>query len=94
MPAAVLGRLCLFMAFSWEVNGRNFLSAFLKVSGCTVDKCLPIIRIGVQTNLLGFRYILITKESKIFHLSRLMTKPTKWHVRPAKTQISLGIRPV
>ena len=26
--------------------------------------------------------------------SRLVTKPTKWHVRPAKTQISLGIRPV
>ena len=23
-----------------------------------------------------------------------MTKPTKWHVRPAKTQINLGIRPV
>ena len=23
-----------------------------------------------------------------------MTKPTKWHVRPAKTQISPGIRPV
>ena len=23
-----------------------------------------------------------------------MTKPTKWHLRPAKTQISLGIRPV
>ena len=28
------------------------------------------------------------------HLNRLMTKPTKWHVRPAKTQISLCIRPV
>ena len=27
-------------------------------------------------------------------LSRLMTKQTKWHVRPAKTQIRLGIRPV
>ena len=27
-------------------------------------------------------------------LSSLMTKPTKWHVRPAKTQISLGIHPV
>ena len=26
------------------------------------------------------------------YLSRLVTKPTKWHVRPAKTQISLGIR--
>ena len=27
-------------------------------------------------------------------MSRLMTKPAKWHVCPAKTQISLGIRPV
>ena len=27
-------------------------------------------------------------------LSLNMTKPTKWHVRPAKTQISLAIRPV
>ena len=27
-------------------------------------------------------------------MSRLMTNPTKWYVRPAKTQISLGIRPV
>ena len=27
-------------------------------------------------------------------MSRLMTKPSKWHVRPAKTQISLGICPV
>ena len=28
------------------------------------------------------------------NLSRLVTKPTKWHVYPAKTHISLGIRPV
>ena len=28
------------------------------------------------------------------NMSRSMTKPTKWHVRPARTQISLGIRPV
>ena len=27
-------------------------------------------------------------------MSRLVTKPTKWHVRPAKTHISLGICPV
>ena len=27
-------------------------------------------------------------------LSSLTTKPTKWHVRPPKTQISLGIHPV
>ena len=29
-----------------------------------------------------------------WHLSRLMTKPSNWPVRPAKTQISLGIHPV
>ena len=28
------------------------------------------------------------------YMNRLMTKQTKWHVRPAKTQITLGIRPV
>ena len=28
------------------------------------------------------------------YMSRLVTKPTEWHVRPAMTQISLGIRPV
>ena len=27
-------------------------------------------------------------------MSLILTKPTKWHVRSAKTQISLGIRPV
>ena len=28
------------------------------------------------------------------HMSSVMTKSTEWHVRPAKTRISLGIRPV
>ena len=28
------------------------------------------------------------------HMSRLTIKPTKWHVRPANTQISLSNRPV
>ena len=28
------------------------------------------------------------------HMSHLVTKPTKWHVHPATTQISLGIHPV
>ena len=28
------------------------------------------------------------------YMSHLMKKPTKWHVHTAKTQISLGIRPV
>ena len=31
---------------------------------------------------------------KTYEMSHLVTKPTKWHVRQAKTQISLAIRPV
>ena len=30
----------------------------------------------------------------LYYMSCLVTKSTKWHVRSAKTQISLGIRPV
>ena len=43
-----------------------------------------------------FRIIFHIYESilKTNYMSCLMTKPAKWHVRPAKTQISLGIRPV
>ena len=35
-----------------------------------------------------------TLDVLLHYLSRPMTKPTKWHVSLAKTQISLGIRPV
>ena len=46
---------------------------------------------------LFYMYEITTSMASIFsefvnwHLSRLVTKPTKWHVCPAKTQISLGI---
>ena len=33
-------------------------------------------------------------SSRFYHVSRIVTKPTKWYVYPAKTQISLGIHPV
>ena len=34
-----------------------------------------------------------TWQNKKTKMSQRMPKPTKWHVHPAKTQISLGIRP-
>ena len=40
------------------------------------------------------RQSLFSWRQKQQHMSQRITKPTKWHVRPAKTQISLGIRPV
>ena len=52
----------------------------------------------------GWRFTCKTRRGhlKLYHcqsfcikvMSRFLTKPTKWHVRPAKTQISFGIRPV
>ena len=44
----------------------------------------------------GLKPVLHSLDSVVVHehMSRIVTKPTKWHVRPAKTQISLGIRPV
>ena len=43
-----------------------------------------------------FRYILKSNMTTyiITNMSCIMTKPTKWSVRPAKTQISLGLGPV
>ena len=37
---------------------------------------------------------LVTLYIFSIYMSRLMTKPTKWHERPAKTHSILGIRPV
>ena len=42
--------------------------------------------------LLGYLSWCLVLHFDFFDLSRSMTKPTKWHVRPAKTQINLGIR--
>ena len=40
------------------------------------------------------KYPCLLFDLTVWKLSRLMTKPAKWSVRPAKAQISLGIRPV
>ena len=41
-----------------------------------------------------FRFVLQEILTCLNHMSRSMTKPTKWPVRPVQTQISLGICPV
>ena len=75
-----------------------------------LEKCLLIGHIKVEglskslTGLLNVKLrncpcvAVMSSDDKMVSIFRqmscLMTKPTKWHVRPAKTQISLGIRPV
>ena len=41
-----------------------------------------------------FPFIIYMPKNIPIYMSRLMTKPTKWPLRPAKIQISLGIHPV
>ena len=47
---------------------------------------------NLSPNKLSFLEVWLCAAAYV--MSRLMTKPTKWHVRPVKTQISLGIHPV
>ena len=46
-----------------------------------------------KMQVIYIKFILVNRLT-VNEMSRLMTKPTKWPVCPAKTQISLGIRPV
>ena len=56
-----------------------------------INHCLHIWHQYIDIN----RITSILKDNGIgeyiFDMSRLMTKPTKWHLRQAKTQISLDI---
>ena len=67
------------------------------------QKICQINRFGLSTplaTLLHVVHCIITLTNTFIpllsyqYLSRLMTKPTKWHVCSAKIQISLGVRPV
>ena len=77
------------------------------ISLCVIDRSLGINK-TYKTLKLVYLLNFTLKPTEIYelltsfpilkefysNLSCLMTKPTKWHVRPAKTQFSLGIRPV
>ena len=76
------------LAICWErfVTSRWILGDWLQIIN---QNAAVVLSDSFAVSLLffpGLRIIAI-------QLSRLMTKPTKWPVRPAKTQICLGIRP-
>ena len=56
---------------------------------CLYKNCRKLFLNSHQINTL-----LVCFMEKTKYLSYLMTKPTKWHVRPSETQISLRIRPI
>ena len=71
--------------FSWR--GSYCLVVFQLTSRWYISQCDRPPQLG-KSNL-----FLCIRNSETYNI-RSMTNPTKWHVRLAKTQISLGIRPV
>ena len=74
-------------------NGSDFKSSLIRVYTVCSNLSVQIFRI--ITVLLEPRHektcLRGTIKPHFSNLSHLMTKPTKWHVCPAKTQISLSI---
>ena len=68
----------------------------LKNSVTSLASCGFVRRTGNFVGFVMLRLIfsLLICISQTLKMSRLMTKPTNWHVHPAKTQISPGIHPV
>ena len=62
--------------------------------GTRISLSMAVRDFSVSACMSQPRIKLLSQTVHHCHMSRLITKPTKWHVRPAKTPISLGIRPV
>ena len=52
---------------------------------------VPMLEQRIAQNIIGS---IFTVFPFFLYMSRIVTKPTKWHMRPAKTQLSVGIHPV
>ena len=79
---------CMIMntAYNREDNDRAKSNAYIDVSQSkrNVLRCKNVGPLHTEN----------TKHSDFNQMSSIVTKQTKWHMRPAKTHISLGIRPV
>ena len=61
-------------------------------SECSWRSCLTRV---YTVSIFWTHWCMIKPHCYNFRINEpIVTKPTKWHVRPAKTRISLGIRPV
>ena len=98
-PLLTLKKMCVFNIFIYyifEDNIWNVHADWLVFIGeyvsCLLIGWLSISAGNLQQCVRSHTYFNESRrECKMRHR---MTKPTKWPLRPAKTQISLGIRPV
>ena len=77
-------------SLSVGLEGQNLFASTCIVYNYSRCQCFICIFLN-NCNYYAFYQL---SETLLINLSRLMPKPTKLHVGPAKTQISLGIRPV
>ena len=71
--------------WNWTYINKHFCTNLIPLQWCILKKwILDAI----------FKFPLLRNLCEHPHLSHCITKPTKWPVCPAKTQISLGICPV
>ena len=84
MPKAAIFRLPMVLMSTNGTNGKFIIGINVKTP----------IRHFCLDRWFTFPWFSLKERALKHNPSRIMTKPTKWHVRPAKTQISLGFRPV
>ena len=89
----------------WQFNGRLLYDEFVYfnvylvmfiafVSSCHLVHFDSRVEVFLPSPTAPGGHSEIHRNNGCNWLSRRMTKATKWHVRPTKTQISLGIHPV
>ena len=90
-PHLIIGQDYPWNRIYWDTEETarySFLTSMLQWNPQYKDDSSCKLRLMWQNDYVNF---CAHANSQRF-MSRLMTKPTKWHVRPAKTQDSLGFR--
>ena len=102
LSLSFLSFLCCFYCYCETTDTANenldlwlhHLWQTILTHGAKISLSMTIRDFSVSACLSHPRIKLMSQTVHHCYVSRVMTKPTKWHVRPAMTQISLGIHPV
>ena len=86
---------CVWSFLSFFLNEMSYLMLFFREIKGTVswEAIYPLLLKALEYTSFCTKNS-TNDTSEQLPMSSLMTKPTRWHVRPAKTQISQGICPV
>ena len=89
----ILAGLCSLAGQFVSCLVRNSRRHVLSCRGLNVRNILLAICSVFLFHIILSVSLRLTQNLNVLKMNQVMTKPTKWQVRPAKTQISLGIHP-